>query len=318
VIVNYKTPKLVTNCLEKLLPELMGIESRVVVVDNNSADNSCEIIRDWIKEYDIDGKVKLVISDVNGGFSFGNNLGIQTFRSKYYLLLNSDTLVLDGSIAIMLDTAESKERAGIVSPKLEWSDGRGQQSCFRFHTPISEFLGAAQTGIIDAIFSRFVVAPAMQTQFTYPEWTMFACVLIRDEVFQEVGLMDEKYFMYYEDVEFCHRARKAGWEIVHEPNSRVVHLKGGSSTVAEDITQKRRLPLYYYEARTLFFYQTYGWLGLTVTNLLWETGRLLSKARQLLGRPDKAAIENQWLDIWVNWLDPLKAYTHPDSKSHKG
>jgi hypothetical protein len=83
----------------------------------------------------------------------------------------------------------------------------------------------------------------------------------------------------------------------------------------ENISQKKRLPLYFYESRTLFFYQTYGWLGLTAANLLWEVGRFLSKMFQLLGRPDKTAIKNQWLDIWANWLVPWKPYTHPDLDS---
>ena len=138
-------------------------------------------------------------------------------------------------------------------------------------------------------------------------------MLIRDEVFQQVGLLEEKYFMYYEDVDYCFRVRQAGWDIVNVPDAQVVHLEGGSSTLKEDERRKRRLPRYFYESRTLFFYRTYGWLGLTAANVFWEIGRLISGTRQLLGRPDKAAVEHQWRDIWINWLTPGKPYSHPDS-----
>jgi hypothetical protein len=149
----------------------------------------------------------------------------------------------------------------------------------------------------------------VQENIIRPQWTSFACVLIRDEVFQSVGLLDDGYFMYYEDVEFCHRAVRAGWQIVHNPKARVVHLRGGSSPVKEHSRLKKRLPKYFYESRTRFFYQAYGGLGLLMANLMWWAGRLVSFSRQMLGRPDKAAIEGQWLDIWTNWLRPLTPYT---------
>jgi hypothetical protein len=149
-----------------------------------------------------------------------------------------------------------------------------------------------------------------------PDWTSFACVLIRAEVFDRIGLLDEGYFMYFEDVEFCYRARKAGWRVVHNPAARVVHLRGGSSPVKERTRLRRRLPRYFHESRTRFFYQLYGWPGLTAANLMWWAGRLVSKAQQIfMGRADKTAIEHQWLDIWINWLQPLRPYTPPGPRS---
>ena len=312
VIVNYKTPNLVTDCLESLLPELEGVDARVIIVDNNSGDNSCDIIHAWLAERDPKNIVLLIQSSVNSGFSSGNNIGIKALRARYYLLLNSDTLVRAGAISIMLDAAESFPDSGLISPRLEGTDGIGQESCFRFPSPMSELCSAAQTGLLDRMLSKYIVALPVQPVPSNPEWTSFACVLVKDEVFQQAGLMDEKYFMYFEDVEFCRRARKAGWEIVNIPDSRVVHLQGASSSVNQKASQNKRLTRFYYESRSLYYYQNYGWLGLTAANLLWETGRLLSKTRQLLGRSDKASIDFQWLDIWVNWLAPMKPYTHPD------
>lgn len=313
VIVNFRTPGLVIDCLTTLLPELDGLDGRAVVVDNHSADDSPEIIRAWLTQHDVTGKVLFVQSEHNSGFADGNNIGIKSCNARHYLLLNSDTLIRPGALRIILDTAMRFPEAGLISPRLEWPDGAGQESCFRFITPFSELIAASKTGLIAWWFSRYIVAWPVQTQIARPQWTSFACVLVRDEVFQQVGLLDEGYFMYFEDVEFCHRARKAGWEIVHNPEARVVHLRGGSSPVKEQTRLKKRVPRYFYESRTRYFYQTYGWLGLTSANLLWWVGRILSGTRQLLGRSDKAAIEGQWLDIWTNWRKPLKHYTLPKS-----
>jgi len=147
----------------------------------------------------------------------------------------------------------------------------------------------------------------------HPQWTSFACVMIRNAVFRQVGFLDDSYFMYFEDVEFCYRACGAGWKIVHNPAARIVHLRGGSSPVKEKTRLKKALPRYFYESRTRFFFQLYGWHGLTATNLMWWAGRMVSLTRQTMGRPDKAAVERQWLDIWINWLVPLKRYTPPKS-----
>ncbi len=311
VIVNFRTPDFVCACLASLLPQLNGLSAKVVVVDNHSGDESAERIATWLSANDENGTVELIRSGVNSGFAGGNNTGIRALRSSLYLLLNSDTLVRPGAIESMLATAQRFPTAGLISPRLEWPDGRGQESCFRLHTPFSELIRASQTGLIERVLSRYIITLPVQTEIARPEWTSFACVLVRDEVFSQIGMLDEGYFMYFEDVEFCHRARKAGWDIAHNPDARVVHLRGGSSPVKENTRQKKRLPKYFYESRTRFFFQLYGWFGLTAANLMWWAGRLVSKSRQLLGRSDKAAIERQWLDIWTNWMDPLKPYTRP-------
>jgi hypothetical protein len=309
VMVNFRTPKFVTDCLTTLLPDLSCIDARVVVVDNQSGDDSPEVIRSWLQLNDLEARVLFVQAPSNSGFASGNNIGISALKAKNYLLLNSDTLIRQGAISTLMATVDEFPDAGLFSPRLEWPDGAGQESCFRYHTPVSELIVAAQTGGIDKLLSRYLVPLPVQENIIRPQWTSFACVLIRDEVFQSVGLLDDGYFMYYEDVEFCHRAVRAGWQIVHNPKARVVHLRGGSSPVKEHSRLKKRLPKYFYESRTRFFYQAYGGLGLLMANLMWWAGRLVSFSRQMLGRPDKAAIEGQWLDIWTNWLRPLTPYT---------
>jgi N-acetylglucosaminyl-diphospho-decaprenol L-rhamnosyltransferase len=311
VIVNYRTPKLVTECLASLLPEINEIDARIVVVDNRSGDNSPEFIGAWLATNDDESKVTFIQLNQNAGFAAGNNIGIKACNAQYYLLLNSDTLIRSGAIRTILDTALRFPDAGLVSPRLEWPDGTGQESCFQFRSPLSELIEASQTYLIAKYLSRYKPSWPVQTQIARPQWTSFACVLVRKEVFEQVGLLDEGYFMYYEDMEFCHRVRKTGWGIVHNPEARVVHMPASSSTIKEQIQLKKRIPKFIYESRTRYFYQAYGWFGLTSANLLWWLGRLVSKSRQLLGRTDKEANQGQWLDIWTNWLAPLKPYSLP-------
>ena len=313
VIVNYRTPYYLVDCLPGLLSDIEHIDATITIVDNKSGDDSVEILRNWISSSAHDRKISIIESSANSGFASGNNIGIKAQSAQYYLLLNSDTLIRPGAIRTMLETAMKFPEAGLISPRLEWPNGTGQESCFRFPSPLIEMSYASQTRLIDRLLAKYIVALPVQTQITHPQWTSFACVLIKDELFKRIGLLDEGYFMYFEDVEFCHRASRAGWTIVHNPEARVVHLRGGSSSVKNQTKLKKRVPRYFYASRTRYYYQTYGWLGLTSANLLWWTGRTISKARQMMGRSDKASIEGQWLDIWTNWLNPLKPYPVPKS-----
>jgi len=314
IIINYKTPQLVLDCLESLLPEIQNIKAQVVVVDNYSNDGSSEKISNWLTGNDLLQQVELIISSENTGFSGGNNKGINSVEADYYLLLNSDTLVRRGAISLLLGAVINNDSAGLISPRLEWPDASPQESCFRFHTPVSELLASANTGLITKLFQRFNVPFPISTQAAYYDWTSFACVLVRVEVFKEIGLMDEGYFMYYEDVAFAYKAQQAGWKVLNVPEAHVVHLRGGSSPLKSQAKQRKRLPRYYYESRTRYFYQVYGYVGLLMANLFWTLGYGVSLLRSLLSSLFKPNISScQWRDIWINFLNPLQAYIHPDN-----
>ena len=314
IIINYKTPLLVIDCLASLLPEIAELDAKVVVVDNASKDNSCDIIQRWISEQVCADKVELIRSVDNTGFSGGNNAGIKAAKADYYLLLNSDTLVRKGAVNLLLEAAKKYDSAGLISPRLEWSDATPQESCFRFHTPISELISSAKTGLITTIFQQFNVPFKVSEQATYYDWTSFACVLVKAQVFNDVGLMDDGYFMYYEDVAFAHKAQQAGWKVLNVPDAHVVHLRGGSSPVKSQAKQRKRLPRYFYESRTRYFYQVYGGKGLLMANLCWSLGYLVSLLRSLLSSSfEPAASKCQWKDVWTNYFCPLREYIHPSN-----
>lgn len=313
VVINYRTPKMTIDCIASLLNEMTSVNGCIVLVDNYSNDDSNSILEKWISDNNEDLKIRFIRSNVNLGFSGGNNLGISEVDSKNYLLLNSDTLVKPRAIKRLLETAMTYGDAGIISPQLEDMEGNPQNSCFQYIHPISEFISSAQTGFFTRLLQRYNVPLPVESEINSPEWTSFACVLIKREVFDDVGLLDSEFFMYFEDTEFCFRARQHGWGIINDPYSHVVHMQGVSSGIEEKHRLKKSLPIYFYESRARYFYLLYGMTGLTIANLLWWSGRLISKTRQVLGRRDKNTCKNQWLGIWTNWLAPLDTYTHPDN-----
>jgi GT2 family glycosyltransferase len=311
VIVNYRTPDLVVDCLRSLLPELDAATHAVVVVDNKSGDGSVAPIEDWLTTNDRNELVRLICAERNLGFSGGNNLGMSACEANYYLLLNSDTIVRPGAIDTLLATAESFPRAGLISPRLEWPDGVAQQSCFRFPTPVSEFIDAAKTGPITRALDRFNVPLPVSSTIVTPSWTSFACVLLRADMLRETGPMDDGFFLYFEDVEFCWRARRTGWDVLHNPAARVVHLRGGSAPVKKLAAQRKALPRYYYESRARYFYIAHGRAGLTISNCLWWLGRCVSKFREVIEARPSAHPRRQALDIWTNWRRPQIPSSHP-------
>lgn len=298
VIVNYKTVALTMDCLTSLNDQLDYSVDHIVIVDNNSGGDDVAIITTGVEKRGLSRLVTIISSPANNGFSAGNNAGIKAVEAKYYLLTNSDTLFHTGSIAELLRAAENYPEAGLLSPRLEWKDGQPQTSCFRYHSPLSEFINSACTGIVTRLLCKFNVPLEIVEETSMPEWTSFACVLIRREVFQKIGYLDDGYFMYYEDVDFCRRAQKAGFKVVNYPYSHVVHLRGQSSGIKKMQHELKRLPTYFYHSRARYFTKFYGKVGFWATNLCWLAGRPFSLFREILFAKKRSLPENKHFDIW--------------------
>lgn len=299
VIVNYKTASLVLDCIDTLSGQLDQVLDHVVVVDNKSGGHDIELINNGLEQRGKSSLVTLVASAENKGFSAGNNLGIAAINAKYYLLTNSDTLFRKNAVIGLLQTIQQYPDAGIVSPRLEERDGQPQVSCFNFHTPISELIDSASTRFVTKIFEKYNVPQLIVDKTTMPQWTSFACVLIKREVFETVGYMDEGYFMYYEDVDFCRKATEAGFYIVNTPKACVVHLCGKSSDFNKKQQERKRLPLYYYHSRSRYFMRYYGVTGWYLGNMFWELGRGLSLVKEVLLKHKVSVPAQKYLDIWI-------------------
>jgi len=309
-IINYKTADLTLACARSVLEDLAGgagrppVDGRVVIIDNASQDGSVEAISAWIAEHP-EAPVELVASPTNTGFSGGHNQGITACPSDFILVLNSDAALRPGCLTALLVAAESSPGAGLFAPRLEYDDGEVQISSFRFASPPSELIRAAGSGPVTKLLKNHVVPLGPEPDPNQIEWASFACIMLRRSMVDQIGLMDEGYFLYYEDAEYCHRAREAGWGIVHVPEAQAVHYRGGSGPVKALAAAKKRMPAYFYASRTRFLYQTGGWLGLVAANGLWTFGRGIAQLRRLFGKPPHRAAKAEWRDIWINVLSPL-------------
>jgi GT2 family glycosyltransferase len=250
----------------------------------------------------------------NGGFSAGNNAGIRASDAEFYLLLNSDTLVRPGALAELLRAAREHPEAGLIGPRLEDRDGTGQNSAFRSISPLGQLVSGAKTGVIDALLRNRIVPMPVADQSHACEWISFACVLVRRHVLEVVGPMDEGMFMYFEDADYGLRVRDAGFSVWYWPAARVVHFGGGSGALVVG----RRLPKYYFAARSRYFVRHFGLAGWVLGNLLWDVGFVIHATKSLLlGRP-LGKDHLSAIDVWTLSADTpagrLSAFARTDAK----
>ena len=298
-IINYRTAELTVQCVQSVLDDIGDLAVHVVVVDNASGDGSDDHIAGWIAAQDPPVPVTLVRSAVNGGFSAGHNLGFAARAGEYYLVLNSDAVLTPGFLQTLLTSAKAHPEAGLIAPRLMDPDGTPQISCFRFASPASEFIRSARTGIVTRVLQRFDVSLGTEPDPARIEWASFACILLRAEMIAAIGPMDEGYFLYFEDAEYCLRARRAGWRIHFVPRARAIHFRGGSGPVKSLAKAGKRMPDYYYASRARFLRQAHGRFGPLRANLCWMGGRLLAQLRRLAGKPVNPMNEAEARDIWI-------------------
>ncbi len=275
VIVNYRTPNLTIDCLHSLVEEVRSLRgTRVVITDNNSGDDSVEQIQTAIATEGWGEWASLMPLSHNGGFAFGNNAAIRPALSSnnppdYVLLLNPDTIVRPGALRVLVEFMSKNPQVGIAGSRLEDPDGTPQVSAFRFHTLPSEVDSGLRLGLVSKLLSKWVVWSPIPQETCQTDWVAGASMIVRREVFEQVGLMDEEYFMYYEEMDFCLQAKRAGWSCWYVPQSQVVHLVGQSSGVTDTKRPPKRRPQYWFDSRRRYFLKNYGWLYAALADHAW-------------------------------------------------
>ncbi|MEM7263518.1 MAG: glycosyltransferase family 2 protein [Planctomycetota bacterium] len=289
VIVNYRTPELCVDALDSLQTELLeNPELRVTVVDNASGDNSPERLAAYAEAHE---RIDFLELESNDGFAAGNDAAIDPILDgpqppDYFLLLNPDTVVRPGAVQALVDHLEAHPEFGIAGSRLEDPDGTPQRSAFRFPSAASEFEHEIRFGPISKLLRNRVVAPPVVDHAVETDWVAGASMLVRREVFEAIGSIDADYFLYYEEVDFCLAARRAGWRCAYVPESRVVHLVGQASGVTNAAVVKRR-PTYWFTSRRRYFVKNYGLCYAAWTDLLWIVGHAAWRVRRLIQRkPD--------------------------------
>jgi GT2 family glycosyltransferase len=301
VIVNYRTTELTLDCLRSLQGEVGTVTGTdVVVIDNASGDDSVARLKAAVIANGWGNWAAIQPQEENGGFAAGNNAAIRPALEaanppQYVLLLNPDTIVRPGAVRALVDFMEGRPDVGIAGSRLEEPDGTPQRSAFRFPSVLGELEGGLRFGPASRLLARWVSAPAVPEGPGPIDWVAGACMIIRSAVFDVVGLMDEGYFMYFEEVDFCHRARRAGWPCWYVPAAHVVHLVGQSSGVTNPSAAKRRRPSYWFRARRRYFLNNHGRVATVLADLAWSLGYFSYRLRRIMQR--KPDTDPQWL-LW--------------------
>jgi len=222
IVVNYNTRGLLTTCLQSLA-EHLRVEHEVVVIDNASADGSAAMLREKFPN------VRLISMDANLGFAAAVNAGIAATTGQYVCWLNPDARLLNDGIGEVLAYLDEHADAGIVGPQVVNPDGSMQHSSRRFPTVRAAFFN--RNSLMTRFFPenrfsrRYLGMDRDRETIHQTDWVSGACLIHR----REVGTLDERFFLYMEDIDFCLRATRAGWKVMYHPALRVVHQIGASS-----------------------------------------------------------------------------------------
>lgn len=313
VIVNYRTADLAVDCLRSIAEQIAQIPGlRAIVVDNASGDGSVEKLAGAIDRERWSSWTSVLPLGRNGGFSFGNNAGIRealrsTCTVDYVMLLNPDTVVRDRAIHALIEFMDTHLPVGIAGSGLENAGGGAECSAHNAFTPLGELESGARSGILSRALHRYAVTPPIQDVAHECDWVSGASLIVRREVFEEIGLLDEGYFLYFEEADFCLRARKAGWKIWFVPESRVVHLEGASTGIQNIV---RRRPRYWYDSRRRYFVKHFGVFGLVLADALWAMGRTSLALRRMLQLGSGGSEQDpQWFAFDLLWGDFRSFFT---------
>jgi N-acetylglucosaminyl-diphospho-decaprenol L-rhamnosyltransferase len=293
-VVTFRAAALTIQCLEALASEVQRTPgTRVIVVDNDSGDGTAEAIEQAIVAEGWGNWVDLIRSPRNGGFSFGNNVAYRFGLQRYpgfdrFLLLNPDTMIRPGAIVALRDFLEQHPDAAVAGGRCEHPDGVPQDCAFRFPGMISEFAAQIRLGAFDQLFRDRLVITGHHDVPTQVDWVTGAMMMIRREVLESVGLLDEGYFLYFEETDLMFRMRRAGWNIWHVPAARAVHLVGQITGVQSNPDRPRRLPAYWYESRRRYFVLTNGLAYAVAVDLVVLVGQALWQIRRLVERKKEA------------------------------
>ncbi len=296
IIVTYNSASVINACLASLAAERDSSAMEVLVIDNGSTDTTLQIVRsyDW---------ATLLTGHGNVGFAKGNNIGFAKAAGRYLFMLNPDTEVRAGALAGLVSFADANPKAGMIAPHVVNPDDTLQHNTFRFPSIKQAFYG---------FFNKFVDLdsedngrwPASAYQETRPaEHILGAALLLRREVWETLGGMDERYALYFEETDWCYRVAKAGWEIWYTPSATIMHIGGHSTS-----KNPERSSTLFARSQAYYYRKNYGWATfillklITVAGLAYWSLRTLKDVvrRRIDGAVFKRRVASYW-NILTAW-----------------
>lgn len=260
VIVNWNTRDILRNCLRSVYQQTQNIRFETIVIDNASIDDSAAMVRDEFPQ------VVLIANSQNRGFAAANNQGVEIANGRYVLLLNSDTIILDNAIAKTLEFAKSQPDAAIVGCRVLNTDRTLQPTCFMFPSVLNMLLSTTYLYKLfpkNKLFGRERMGWWNRDDVREVEVVTGCFMLVRREAMEQVGIMDEDYFIYGEETDWCWRFKKSGWRILFTPNAEIIHLGGQSS-----IQVKPQMVLQLRNGILLFMRKNRGYMSYFIARLL--------------------------------------------------
>jgi GT2 family glycosyltransferase len=240
IVINWNTKEDLLHCLESIFKMGTGIQREVIVVDNGSRDGSGVEVKKAFPT------VHLIQNDRNIGFAKATNQGFKNSSGRYVLLLNPDTQVKHGAIEQLVSFMDTHLEAGVAGAQLLNSDGSKQNSIANFPSLATELLNKS---LLRWMFpKRFPGKEKNSSEPIEVDSVIGACMIVRREAMRQVGLLDDSYFLFLEETDWCYRMKKAGWEVYHLPQAEIYHFQGKSAQ-----KDRRRAKLEYYRSRYLFF-----------------------------------------------------------------
>lgn len=268
IMVNYRTYHYTRKALESIITKSHPFTFKIYLVDNASGDGSLEKLEADFSEEINQGLIKIISSRENKGFAYANNLALKEINSRYVLLLNSDTEIKENCLAECLHYLENHTDVGALGCRVLLDDGSLDKACRRsFPTPMVSFCRMSNLSLLFPNSKRFnqYNLGYMDEKGTYEVDSLSgAFMMLRSKTIREVGYLDEQFFMYGEDIDWCYRIKAQGWKVVYYGKSQILHHKGASGSRK----QKSKLIYEFYRAMYIFYEKHYRDKYLAVVNAM--------------------------------------------------
>jgi N-acetylglucosaminyl-diphospho-decaprenol L-rhamnosyltransferase len=296
VVVSYRVTDLTIDCLRSLSSEIGRIPgARVALCENGTGGNAAELLRNAIASNDWNSWIDLTVIYPNRGFTGGNNTIIRPALEsddppEYVLLLNADTLVNEHALDTLIEFMDAHPKVGIAGSMLLRLDGSNESSPFRFPGIAAELDRGLRLGFVSKLLTPWRVVIPTPREARRVDWVSGASMILRRTMLEQIGLLDEGFYTYCDDIDICLRARRVGWETWYVPESRVIHLAGASTGVTCHSKQLARRPSYWYQAHHRYFLKNYGALYTALVQTAFIIGYAAWRVRRRIqGKPDTDA-----------------------------
>ena len=302
IIVSWNTRQITRDCLESIYAASGAVGFEVILIDNHSADGSADMVATDFPQ------VRLIRNAENVGFAAANNQGMALARGRYVLLLNSDTIVLDGAVAKAVAFADARPQAGLVGCQTRCRNGDIQYNCYMFPSLLNLALSLTKLQVLfwyKPFFGRYRLGWWDYQSEREVDGIAGCFMLARKSAIEQVGRMSEEYFMYSEDTDWCWRFRRAGWKVLYTPEPRIIHLgRCSSSQAAADMHLLERRSL------LIFLEKKSGKLVRWIANMMFCAATLLRMLQLGVQRIAGRGVQSSGKDRWTMAMAALRFHLH--------